>query len=196
MVELRIFEYGGTTFRTFGKTCFKCWRLLCWNNRMGLKTRNSGLFPCYRLKINDFLSSYNQNLKINIFTPLQQIPCYCKGRLGTLRLISWWWVTTRMFTHENNTIHDTLVCEKIHIFCLLHIFSSISMVCVDQSQRFWVKWCLIRITVCTVSLGYYVGMGLPLPSEEQVKQLVKAFPETVMPFCLKWKRKKPELWWR
>ena len=36
------------------------------------ETQESGLFPCYRLKINDFLSSYNQNLKIDIFTPLQQ----------------------------------------------------------------------------------------------------------------------------
>ena len=56
---------------------------------MGLKnhvfdheTRKSGLCPCYRLKINDFLSSYYQNLKIDIFTPLQQIPCYCKSRLA------------------------------------------------------------------------------------------------------------------
>ena len=57
------------------------------------ETRKSGLFPCYRLKINDFLRSYNQNLKIDIFTPLQQIPCYCKSRLGTLRLILWWRVT-------------------------------------------------------------------------------------------------------
>ena len=57
------------------------------------KTQKRGIFPCYRLKINDFLSSYNQNLKIDIFTPLQQIPCYCKSRLGTLRLISWWRVT-------------------------------------------------------------------------------------------------------
>ena len=57
------------------------------------ETRKSGLFPCYRLKINDFLSSYSQTLKIDIFTPLQQIPCYCKGRLGTLRVISWWRVT-------------------------------------------------------------------------------------------------------
>ena len=70
------------------------------DNRVGVKnhvfdheTRKSGLFPCYRLKINDFLSSYNQNLKIDIFTPLQQIPCYCKSRLGTLRLILWWRVT-------------------------------------------------------------------------------------------------------
>ena len=67
---------------------------------MGLKnhvfdheTRKSGQFPCYRLKINDFLSSYNQNLKINIFAPLQQVPCYCRSRLGTLQLISWWRVT-------------------------------------------------------------------------------------------------------
>ena len=59
----------------------------------GLK---SGLFPCYRVQINDFLSSYNQNLKIDIFTPLQQIPCYGKSRLGTLRLISWWRVTFAM----------------------------------------------------------------------------------------------------
>ena len=57
------------------------------------ETRKSGLFPCYRLKINDFVSRYNLNLKIDIFTPLQQIPCYCKRRLGTLRLISWWRVT-------------------------------------------------------------------------------------------------------
>ena len=56
------------------------------------ETGKSGLFPCYRLKINDFLSSYNQNLKI-IFTPVQQIVCYCKSRLGTLQLISWWRVT-------------------------------------------------------------------------------------------------------
>ena len=27
------------------------------------ETRKSGLVPCYRLKINDFLSSYNQNSK-------------------------------------------------------------------------------------------------------------------------------------
>ena len=47
------------------------------------------------LKLNDFLSSYNQNLKIDIFTPLQQIPCYCKSRLGTLQLISWWRVTLK-----------------------------------------------------------------------------------------------------
>ena len=50
-----------------------------------------------RTKIYDFLSSYNKNLKIDIFTPLQQIPCYCKSRLGTLRLISWWRVIS---THE------------------------------------------------------------------------------------------------
>ena len=52
------------------------------------ETRKSGLFSCYRLEINDFLSSYNQNIKIDIFTPLPQIPCYCKNRRGTLRLIS------------------------------------------------------------------------------------------------------------
>ena len=40
--------------------------------------QKSGLFPCYRLKKNDFLSSYNQNLKIDIFTFLQQIPSTAK----------------------------------------------------------------------------------------------------------------------
>ena len=100
VAKLHVFEFGGATFSTFEKTCFKCWRLLCYNNRVELKnhvfdheTQKSGLFLCYRLKINDFLSSYNQNLKIDIFTPLQQIPCYCKGRLGLLWLISWWRVT-------------------------------------------------------------------------------------------------------
>ena len=29
VAEIHVFEYGGTTFGTFGKTCFKCWRLLC-----------------------------------------------------------------------------------------------------------------------------------------------------------------------
>ena len=29
VAELHVFEYSGTTFGTFGKTCFKCWRLLC-----------------------------------------------------------------------------------------------------------------------------------------------------------------------
>ena len=57
-----------------------------------MKHRNVGYFR-YRLKINDFLSSYNQNLKMDMFTPLQQISCSCKSRLGTLRLISWWRVT-------------------------------------------------------------------------------------------------------
>ena len=57
------------------------------------ETRENGLLPCYGLKINDFLSSYSQNLRIDIFTPLQQIPCYCKSRLGTSQLISWWRVT-------------------------------------------------------------------------------------------------------
>ena len=64
------------------------------------ETRKSGLFPCYRLKINDFLSGYNQNLKIDLFTPLQKIPCYCKRRLGTLRLVSWWRVTY-IVCHDN-----------------------------------------------------------------------------------------------
>ena len=57
------------------------------------ETQKSGLFPCYRLKINDTSRSCNQNLKIDIFIPLQQIPCYDKNRLGTLLLISWWRVT-------------------------------------------------------------------------------------------------------
>ena len=63
------------------------------NHDFDHETRKSELFACYRLKINDFLSGSNQNLKIDIFRPLQQIPCYCKSRLGTLRLISWWRVT-------------------------------------------------------------------------------------------------------
>ena len=37
VAELHAFEYCGTTYGTFGKTCFKCSRLLCKNNRMGLK---------------------------------------------------------------------------------------------------------------------------------------------------------------
>ena len=63
------------------------------NHVLDHETRKSGLYPCYRLKINDFLSSFNQNIKIDIFTPVQQIPCYRKSRRGTLRLISWWRVT-------------------------------------------------------------------------------------------------------
>ena len=63
------------------------------NHHFDHETRKSELFACYRLKKNDFLSSDNQNLKIDIFTLLQQIPCYCKSRLDTLRLISWWRVT-------------------------------------------------------------------------------------------------------
>ena len=58
VAELHVFEYGDMTFGTFGKTCFKCSRLLCLNNRVGLKhhvfdheTRKSRLFPCYKLKI-------------------------------------------------------------------------------------------------------------------------------------------------
>ena len=57
MAKLHVFEYGATTFGTFWKTCFKCGRLLGYNNRVGLKnqvfdheTRKSGLFPCYRQK--------------------------------------------------------------------------------------------------------------------------------------------------
>ena len=48
-----------------------------------------------------FLSSYNQNLKIDIFTPLKQILCYCKSRLDTLRLISWWRVTNDCCKQRN-----------------------------------------------------------------------------------------------
>ena len=29
VTRLHAFEYGGTTFNTFEKTCFKCGRLLC-----------------------------------------------------------------------------------------------------------------------------------------------------------------------
>ena len=85
--------------------------------------RKSGLFPCYKQKINDFLSSYNQNLKIDIFTPLQQISCYCKSRLGTLQLISWCRVTftwqlhllqPNLFHNEKN-IETSLLLHKEHM---------------------------------------------------------------------------------
>ena len=66
------------------------------------ETQKSGLFPCYRQKINDFLSSDNQHL--DIFTSLQPIPCYCKSRLGMLQLISWWKVTYK--ADECNSTHS------------------------------------------------------------------------------------------
>ena len=83
------------------------------------ETRKSGPFPCYRLKINDFLRS----LKIAIFTPLQQIPCYCRNRLGTLRLISWWRVTyiiveihhsgRRMgLNHHHDALNISCTCQS------------------------------------------------------------------------------------
>ena len=78
MAELHVFEYGGTTFGTFRKTYGLNVEDFC------AKTIRWGY---------DFLSNYNQNLKIDIFTPLQQIPCHCESRLGTLLLISWWRVT-------------------------------------------------------------------------------------------------------
>ena len=100
MAELHAFEFGGTTFALLGKHGLNVEDFYVKTIGCGLKimffdyeTLESGLFLCYRLKINDFLSSYNQNLKIDIFTPLQQIPCYCKSRLGTLQLISWWRAT-------------------------------------------------------------------------------------------------------
>ena len=46
------------------------------------KTRKSVLFPCYKQQTNNFWSSYNQNLWIDFLHPLQQIPCYCRSRLG------------------------------------------------------------------------------------------------------------------
>ena len=46
------------------------------------ETWKSGLFPCYRLKINDFLISHNQNLKINIFTPQCKFPATAKVGLA------------------------------------------------------------------------------------------------------------------
>ena len=93
MAEPHVFEYG-CTFGTLGKLglMLKTSMLKLQggvkNHVFDHETRKSGLFPCYRLKMNYFLSSYNQNLKIEIFTPLQQIPCYCKSRLGTLIIIN------------------------------------------------------------------------------------------------------------
>ena len=46
------------------------------------ETRKSGLFPCYRLKINNFLSSYNQNLKIDTFTPCSKFLATAKMGLA------------------------------------------------------------------------------------------------------------------
>ena len=46
------------------------------------ETRKSGLFPCYRLKINYFLSSYNQNLKMDIFTPCSKFLAAAKVGLA------------------------------------------------------------------------------------------------------------------
>ena len=101
MAELQVFEHSGL----LRILALNIEAIKCFNNRVGLQNhvfdheiRKSGLFPCYKPNINDFLSSYNQNLKINIFTPLQQIPCYCKSGLGTLRLISWWRVTNKHIT--------------------------------------------------------------------------------------------------
>ena len=123
MAELHVFECGCTTFSTFEKTGFKCWRLLCWNSWVELEnhvfdheTRTSGLCSCYRLKTNAFLSSCKENLKIDIFTSLQQMPCYCKSRLGTLRLISWWGVTyvadTDVYTDDKLSLGSRTFCQK------------------------------------------------------------------------------------
>ena len=84
VAELHVFGYGGTTFGTFEKTCF-----LCESKRVGLKTHvfdhetlKSGLFPCYRLKINDFLSSYNQNLKSTFSHPCSKFLATAKVGLA------------------------------------------------------------------------------------------------------------------
>ena len=65
--ELHVFEYGGTTFGTFGKLAVIVEDFYVKTIGWGLKnhvfdheTRKREVFPCYRLKINDFLSSYNQ----------------------------------------------------------------------------------------------------------------------------------------
>ena len=89
---------------------------------MGLKThvfdhetRKSVLFPCYRLQINDFWSSYNQNLKFDISTPLQQIPCYCKSTLDTLQPILWWRVT-----NVNLSVSSPELLNTGTLFCKTH----------------------------------------------------------------------------
>ena len=95
----------------------------------------SGLFPCYRLKINDFLSRYNQNLNIDIFNPLQKIPCYCKSRLGTLRLISWWRVTN---IHKKGTKHKSPGCGQFSFF--LHSWSYPTMLCMCFQWNRNIPW--------------------------------------------------------
>ena len=66
-----------------------CVETIGWGKKIMLlimKHGKSGLFPCYRLKIKqtkkDFLSIYNQNLKVCIFTTLKQIRCNCKVGLA------------------------------------------------------------------------------------------------------------------
>ena len=130
-------------------------------NRVGL-TWKSGLFPCYRLKINDFLSSHNQNLKINIFTPLQQMPCYCKNRLGTLGLITWWRVT--IVVDRNDTVLPDFVLTSYTV-----LFFSVSAVHCWQGAlaHYWLScmagqclfmqlvryhiFCLIHTSSCSFS---------------------------------------------
>ena len=51
VAELHVFEYGVTAFGTFEKTCFKCWRLLCKNNRAALKNH---VFDHETWKVNYF----------------------------------------------------------------------------------------------------------------------------------------------
>ena len=70
VAELHGFEYGDTTSSTFEKLTLNV-------EDFYVKTIGWGLFLRYRLNINDFLSSYNQYLKIDNLTPLQQIPFYC-----------------------------------------------------------------------------------------------------------------------
>ena len=76
VAELHVFEFGGTTFGTLGKFALNVEdfhvKTIGWvlqNHVFDHESRRSALFPCYRLQINDFLSSYNQNLKIDISHP-------------------------------------------------------------------------------------------------------------------------------
>ena len=99
------------------------------------ETRKTGLFPCNKLK--DFLSSYNQNLKIDIFTPLQQIPRYRKSRFGTLRLISGWRVTfsSCLTSQQHASVSQGRICTDNYTCCQTEIQVADQTFYLTQSQH-------------------------------------------------------------
>ena len=99
MAELHVFEYGGTTYGTFGKTCFK-------------------------LKINHFLSSYPKSQNRHFHTPSSKF--LATAKVGWAHYNSFHGVGSHLHSVEGLNL-ELFISEQRIVHCCCYVFQFMKM---------------------------------------------------------------------